>query len=111
MLGLMRGGFRFRAKAGRGPRHAEGARTMIRRSGLAAILIAGWALTPLGPATAHAAGTVTVTTCDESHLRSAITSAGAGGTVTFGCGTAMITLNPANGPLVVTGGTVLTIDG
>ena len=34
---------------------------------------------------AHAAGIDTVTVCDESHLRGAITNAAAGDTVTFGC--------------------------
>jgi predicted outer membrane repeat protein len=45
------------------------------------------ALGPLGggAAPAHAANTVTVGTCDEGHLRGAITSAGAAGTVTFSC--------------------------
>jgi predicted outer membrane repeat protein len=63
------------------------------------------ALIPSGPAAVHAASTVTVSTCDESNLRSAITSAGAGGTVTFSC-SGTITLAST-----ITIGQDLSIDG
>src|SRR5258706_11078431 len=65
----------------------------------------------LTPRTAHAKplDTFTITDCtDESQLRSAISNASSGETITFGCnGTIPITV--ANGPLIIA--TNLTLDG
>ena len=50
---------------------------MIRYAWRLGLLVPLVALLSLGPRPAHAAGTVVVSICDESHLRGAITAAGA----------------------------------
>jgi hypothetical protein len=66
----------------------------LSRIALALILLvtAWWSARPALPA--HAATTWTVSTCDESHLRSTISGAAAGDTVTFSCSGTITLTNP-----------------
>src|SRR5689334_14862448 len=73
-------------------------------SPLAAMLI----VATMGPGPTYAVGSATVGVCDETHLRSAIGAAGAGGRVTFKCSgtiglSATIALQTSNNGLVIDG--------
>ena len=92
----------------RRPNFRRGRRPLVGVTTAVVGLLASVLSLVLSPTTAGAAG-LSVTTCDEASLRSAVSSAAAGDTITFGC-SGRIVLTPAGG------GTLqlprdLTIDG
>jgi hypothetical protein len=72
---------------------------------LVSAFLAAFGSSPVG---VHAAGPVTVSICDETHLRAAIIAAGAGSKITFGCSG---TIGLASTITFDTSSTGLTIDG